>query len=182
MEGATLVWWESKTQEEIKKHGKISISYNDFIAAVKKQFYPLAYMQKSIMNWHNFRQLKGRNVQYYTQEFRKRCLMISVDLQSQDTLLKYIGGLHGYLRHIILMFNPSNLDDVCVQATHLEARGKNTSEEGIKNPFKSKGKENVFKGKAKKNVSIKKEERKLHANNIPERVTMKLIVGRFIPK
>ena len=23
MEGATLVWWEAKTKEEIKKHGKI---------------------------------------------------------------------------------------------------------------------------------------------------------------
>jgi len=55
MEGATLVWWESKNQEEIKKHGKISISWNDFIATIKRKFYPLAYMQKSIMNWKNFR-------------------------------------------------------------------------------------------------------------------------------
>jgi len=51
MEGETLVWWESKTQEEIKKHGKISIIWNDFIAAIKRQFYPLAYMLKAIMNW-----------------------------------------------------------------------------------------------------------------------------------
>ena len=36
MEGATLVWWESKTQEEIKKHGKISISWSDFIAVIKR--------------------------------------------------------------------------------------------------------------------------------------------------
>ena len=55
MEGATLVWWESKNQEEIKKHGKLSISCNDFIATIKRKFYPLAYMQKSIMNWKNFR-------------------------------------------------------------------------------------------------------------------------------
>jgi len=44
MEGATLVWWESNTQEEIKRHGKISISWNDFIVVTKRQFYPLAYM------------------------------------------------------------------------------------------------------------------------------------------
>ena len=55
MEGATLVWWESKTQEEIKNHGKVSISWIDFIVAIKRQFYPLAYMQKSLMNWQNFR-------------------------------------------------------------------------------------------------------------------------------
>jgi len=155
MEGTTLVWWESKTQEVLKKHDNISISWSDFIAAIKRQFYPLAYMQKAIMNWQNFRQFKGQNVQDYTQEFRKRFLMLGVDLQSQDTLLKYIGGLRNYLMHTILMFNPNNLDEVCVQATYLEARGKNTPEEGSKNPFKGKEKEKGFKGK--KNASIKKE-------------------------
>ena len=34
MEGATLVWWEAKTKEEIKKHGKIILSWTDFIAAI----------------------------------------------------------------------------------------------------------------------------------------------------
>ena len=97
MEGATLVWWESRTQDEIKKHGKISITWFDFIAAIKRQFYPLADMQKDIMNWQNFRQLKDQNVQEYTMEFRRRALMLGVDFQSQDTLLKYIGGLHSYL-------------------------------------------------------------------------------------
>ena len=87
--------------------------------------------------------------------------MLRVYLQSQDTLLKYIGGLHSYLGHIILMFNPNNLDVVCVQATHYEARGKNTLEEGSKNPFKGKEKEKGFKGKGKKNASIKKEGKKL---------------------
>ena len=39
MEGATLVWWESKTQEEIKKkHGKISITWFDFIATIKDNY------------------------------------------------------------------------------------------------------------------------------------------------
>ena len=82
--------------------------------------------------------MKGQNVQVYTQEFRRRALLIGVDLQSQYTFLKYIGGLHSYLRHTILMFNPTSLDEVCVQATHLEARGKNISEEGRKKPLKGK--------------------------------------------
>ena len=64
---------------------------------MKKKIYRLAHMEKVIMNWKNFRHLKGQNVQEYTQEFRRRALMLGVDLQSQDTLLKYIGGLHSYL-------------------------------------------------------------------------------------
>ena len=119
VEDETLVWWEAKTKKEIKKHGKIIISWSDFIISIKQQFYPLSHMQKVIMNWQNFRQLKGQNVQEYTQEFRRRSLLLGVGLQSQDTLIKYIGGLHSYLNHTILMFNPSSLDEVCVQATHL---------------------------------------------------------------
>ena len=87
---------------------------------------------------------------------------MGVDLSSQDTLLKYIGGLHSYLRHTIIMFNPTNLDEVCVQETHLEAIGKNVPQEGRKNTFKGgdKGK-GKFIGKGKKNASIKKEGEKL---------------------
>ena len=94
--------------------------------------------------------------------------MLGVELQSQDTLPKYIRGLLSYLRHTILMFNPNNLDDVCVQATHLEARRKNTSEEGSKNPFKSKVKEKGFKGKGNKNSATKKEGDKLTCKHCPK--------------
>jgi hypothetical protein len=51
LDGSTLIWWESKTQEEIKKNGEILLSWNDFIIAIKKQFYPLAYKQKATMEW-----------------------------------------------------------------------------------------------------------------------------------
>jgi hypothetical protein len=59
LDGSALIWWESKTQEEIKKNGKILLSWNDFIIAIKKQFYPLAYKQKATMEWQNFKQAKG---------------------------------------------------------------------------------------------------------------------------
>ena len=36
MEGATFVWWEAKTKEEIKKHGRIILSWSDFIIAIKQ--------------------------------------------------------------------------------------------------------------------------------------------------
>ena len=108
------------------------------------------------MSWQNDRQLKGQSVQDYTHQYRRRALMLGVDLHSQETLLKYIGGLHSYLKHTILMFNPTSLDEVCVQATHLEARGKSVQDEGKKKPFKGGEKGNGFKGEQNKNASIKK--------------------------
>ena len=54
------------------------------------------------------------------------------------------------------MFNPTSLDEVCVQATHLEARGKNIPEEGKKKSFKGGEKGKGFKGNGKKNATVKK--------------------------
>ena len=82
-------------------------------------------MQQAMMSWETLRQLKGKSVQGYTQQFRKRALTLGISLDSPETLLKYIGGLHNYMRHTILMFNPTSIDEVYVQATHQEARGKN---------------------------------------------------------
>ena len=62
------------------------------------------------------------------------------------------------------MFNPSNLDEVCVQATHLEARGKQNIEE--KGESEGKGKEKGGKWKGKKNSSIKKREGKTHMQKL----------------
>jgi len=127
--GTALVWWECKTQDDMKKHGKAISVWSEFVSVIKKKFYPLAYMQQAMMSWKNLRKLKGRSVQGYTQEFRKRALILGISLDSPKTLLQYIGGLHSYMRHTILMFNPTSIDEVSVQATHLEARGKNGSPE-----------------------------------------------------
>ena len=113
----------------MRKHGKTIYVWSEFVTAIKKQLYPLAYMQQAMMSWQTLRQLKGKSVQGYTQEFQKRALMLGISLDSPETLLEYIGGLHKYMRHTILMFNPTSIDEVFVQATHLEARGKNGNPE-----------------------------------------------------
>eukprot|EP00253_Pinus_taeda_P010341 PITA_10341 len=94
-------------------------------------------------SWQTLRQLKGKSIQGYTQEFRKRELILGISLDSPKTLLKYIGGLQSYMRHTILMFNPTNIDEVSVQATHLEARRKNRNLKvgGSSQPTASKNKE-----------------------------------------
>jgi len=141
--GTTLVWWEGKTQADLQKYGKMVSAWNEFVSATKKQFYPLAYMQQAMMSSESLRQLKCQSVQSYNQEFRKRALTLGISLDPPETLLKYIGGLHSYLKHTILMFNPTSLDDVSIQATHLEARGKNVNPEVGKSskPFVNKNKE-----------------------------------------
>jgi hypothetical protein len=183
LESATLIWWEAKTQEDMKKHGKVLSSWNDFIVAIKRQIYPLAYMHKDFMDWKNFRQAKGKSVQRYTQEFRRRALILDIDLSSQETLFKCIGGLHRYLRHTIIMCNPTNIDEVCVQETHLEATGKNTPQEGSKKQFIMEKKERGnSKEMERRLLQSRKREKKSHVNIVQKMSMMKTIVGNFILK
>lgn len=53
MGGTVLVWWESKIQDDLAKRGKTISSWYEFTAALKKQFYPLRYMQQVVMDWKN---------------------------------------------------------------------------------------------------------------------------------
>ena len=56
-----------------------------------------------MMDWQSFRQGKGQSVQNFTEEFRKKALELKISLDSPDTLLKYIGALHHYLCHTLLL-------------------------------------------------------------------------------
>ena len=46
----------------------------------------------------------------------------------QESIVKYIGGLHSYSRHAIIMFNTTNINEVCVQATDIESREKDVQD------------------------------------------------------
>ena len=77
-------------------------------------------------------------------------------MQSQDTFLKYIGGLDNSLKHTIFIFNPTSLDEACVQATHLEARGKQYFDGNMDSEFKGKGRKiNAKSRKEKGNIFCK---------------------------
>jgi hypothetical protein len=123
LEGTALVWWERKLQD-ISKCGNLLSSWSEFKSAIRKQFYPLGYLHKAMMEWKNLRQSKGQTIQSFTEEFMKKSLALNIPLDSYETLMKYIGALHSYIRHTLLLFNPTNIYEVCVQSTHLENRGK----------------------------------------------------------
>jgi hypothetical protein len=55
MEGTILVWWERKFQKGSKHNSKILYSWSKFTSPLKKKFYPLGYVKKSMMEWKNLR-------------------------------------------------------------------------------------------------------------------------------
>ena len=48
--GTALIWWESRSQEDLATRRKIISSWYEFTSALKKQFYSLGYMQKAMMD------------------------------------------------------------------------------------------------------------------------------------
>jgi hypothetical protein len=96
-------------------------------------------------------------VQEYTDGFRKMVLMLDVPLITQETLMKYIGGFPAYIRNIVFMFGPTNIDEVFVQATYIEARKTGVSVLGES----SSKKECKGKGNGKKTNSMIVKEEKL---------------------
>jgi hypothetical protein len=71
--------------------------------------------------------------------------------------MKYIGGLPTHIRNTVFMFGPTNLDEVYVQATYIEA-GKTRVGVSGESSFR---KEDKRKGNGKKENSVTKREEKL---------------------
>jgi len=104
------------------------------------------------MEWQYLRQGKGQNVQIFTKESKKQALNLGISLDSPKTITKYIGSLHSYIRHSLLLIEPTTIDVAIVKAIHLEPKGKNDKEEKPKKSsfkphsgnFKGKGQEGSY--------------------------------------
>jgi hypothetical protein len=96
--------------------GNVFPSWKFFIFALRKQFYPLGYKEKALIEWKDLKLRKGQTVQEYTDGFRKMALMLDIPLHTQESLMKYMGGLPTHIRNTVFMFGPTNLDEFSIQA------------------------------------------------------------------
>jgi hypothetical protein len=117
-------WHRLDLQAHYSSGGKASNvfpSWKSFISALRKKLYPLGYKEKALIEWKDLKLRKGQTVQEYTDGFHKMALMLDIPLHTQETLMKYIGGLPTHIRNIVFMFGPTNLDEVFFQETYIEA-------------------------------------------------------------
>jgi hypothetical protein len=72
--------------------------------------------------------------------------------------MKYIVALHSYIHYTIVLFNPTGLDEVCVQSTRLENKGNHVQEDPTKKPSNISHKPfKKFKRKDKKTDTVMRE-------------------------
>ena len=83
---------------------------------------------------------------------------MDIALDSPEVVTKYIGSLHNYLIHSLLLSEPSTIDSANVKAIHLENRGKNERDDHFKKPpFKPPNGKPKVKGKGKEEDDINQE-------------------------
>jgi hypothetical protein len=152
--GTTLIWWQRKLQNGTQQVGNVFTSWQSFIYALRKKLYPLGYKEKSLIEWKALKLRKGQTVQEYTDGFQKMASMLDIPLHTQETLMKYIGGLPAHIRNIVFMFGPTNLAEVFVQSTYIEA-GKTGV--GVSGELSSR-KEDKRKWNGKKENSVTRKE------------------------
>lgn len=59
-------------------------------------------------------------MQSFTEEFQKQELNLDISLDSPKAITKYVGALHSYIIHSLLLFKPTTIDVDRVKAIHLE--------------------------------------------------------------
>jgi hypothetical protein len=77
-------------QNGTQQVGNVFPSWKSFIYALRKQFYPLGYKEKALIECQGLKLRKGKTVQEYTYGFRKMALMLDIPLHTQETLMNYI--------------------------------------------------------------------------------------------
>jgi hypothetical protein len=81
-------------------------------------------------------------------------LMLDIPLHTQETLMKYIGGLPSNIRNTLFMFGLTNLDEVFVQETYIEVGKTRVGASGES----SSRKEDKRKWNGKKENSVERKE------------------------
>eukprot|EP00253_Pinus_taeda_P019006 PITA_19006 len=113
------------------------------------------------MNCKYLRQGKGQDVQSFTEEFRKQALNLGIALDTLEFVTKYIGSLHSYMWHSLLLFEPTTIDASSAKAIYIKNKGKNEREDQSRKPSSKppngKSKEK-WKGKEKKTTTSKEGE------------------------
>ena len=91
--------------------GNVFPLWQVFISPLRKEFYPLGYKEKDLIEWKGLKLRKVQTMQEYTDEFPKMDLMLDILLHTQENLMKYIGGLPAHIQNTVFMIGPNNIDE-----------------------------------------------------------------------
>ena len=99
-----LLWWESFYRIR-NQRGKAQVtSWNEFKRELRKNFYPLGYEDHLFLKWHHLKQGQGKSVEDFYEEYRDYIIQLDIQDPMNKLIFKFVGGLHGNIRHELEMF------------------------------------------------------------------------------
>ena len=124
-----LVWWKAFRRQ--KRH-RGALSWKEFKAAIRKKFYPVGYLEERWFKWYSLKQVYNQSMQEYTSEFSNQGMALDVDLDDYTIYMKYIAGLHEYIRKELKMFSVKSITEASIKAAAIEGRLKRHETKGSK--------------------------------------------------
>lgn len=91
---------------------------------MRKIFYPLGYEDQFFLKWHHFKQGQGQSLEDFYEEYQDLIIQLDIKELNNNMILKFLGGLHRYLRHELKIFPFPSLHEAFKIASKIEARRK----------------------------------------------------------
>lgn len=129
MRQKSLLWWEYFCKIKDQKGQAQVTSWNEFKKKLRKNFYPLGYEYHFFLKWHHLKKGQGQSIEYFYEEYQDLIIRLDIQELTDKMILKFIGGLHGYIRHELEMFPLPSLQEAFRLTSKIEARRKASTKE-----------------------------------------------------
>ena len=102
--GHALTWWKSYCKQEKK-----AVSWNKFNELLRKQFYPVGFLEERWYKWYGLRQRFNQTIQEYTTEFQQQAMVFNITTEEYSIFIKYMAGLNEYIRKEMKLFTVESM-------------------------------------------------------------------------
>ena len=130
-----LSWWKSYR----KRNKGEAVSWKKFKELLRKQFYPVGFLEERWYKWYNLRQKFNQSVQDYTTEFQNQALVLDIALEEYPVYMKYVAGLSEYIRKELKLFTVESISEASAKAIAIEGKCNETKGDENQSGSKSRG-------------------------------------------
>ncbi|KAK1377226.1 hypothetical protein POM88_033419 [Heracleum sosnowskyi] len=131
-----LMWWKSYRKY---CNDEKTVSWRKFKELLKKQLYPVGFVEERWQKWYNLRQKFNQLVQEYTTEFQNQAMVLDIPLEDYSIYMKYVAGLNEYIRKELKLFTIESIHEATVKAIAFEGKLKKSDNKNNANHCKASG-------------------------------------------
>ena len=98
--------------------------WNKFKELLRKQFYPVRFLEERWYKWYGLHQRFNQIVQEYMTEFQQQAMVLNITTDEYSIFIKYMAGLNDYIRKEMKLFTIETIAEASVNAIAIEGKQK----------------------------------------------------------